>query len=86
MELGLPGAEFVRVMVPDIPTITMPAPGPANTSVVPVEGPRGPKGDTGDGRVAAWFTGHGPPPAVIIGAAVGDMYVDLDTGALYQLS
>lgn len=29
--------------------------------------------------------GHGPPPAVIPGARVGDIYLDLDTGNLYEL-
>jgi hypothetical protein len=32
-----------------------------------------------------WFTGEGPPPAVIVGAARGDMYIDTLTGKLYQL-
>ena len=32
-----------------------------------------------------WFTGDGPPPAVIVGAGRGDMYVDRLNGDLYQL-
>lgn len=34
---------------------------------------------------AEWFSGDGPPPAVIPGAALGDIYVDRLTGDLYQL-
>lgn len=49
----------------------------------------------GDGRVrpvprdeitTEWFSGHGQPPPVIGGAKRGDMYLDLDTGELYQLA
>ena len=48
----------------------------------------------GDGKVRAtprdeltseWFQGYGAPPPVIPGAKRGDMYVDLDSGAFYQL-
>lgn len=35
--------------------------------------------------VVDWFTGQGPPPAVIVGAGPGDMYVDTLTGMIYQL-
>jgi len=45
-----------------------------------------PPGQGGDENpVVDWFTGHGPPTGTITGAALGDMYQDLDTGLLYQL-
>ncbi|MCF7547617.1 hypothetical protein [Pseudonocardia sp. WMMC193] len=62
-----------------------------------VEAPSGVAGlleRQGDGVVRAvprdeitseWFQGHGAPPPVIPGAKRGDMYVDLDSGAFYQL-
>lgn len=34
----------------------------------------------------ATFTGHGPPPSVIVGALPGATYLDLDSGDLYRLS
>jgi hypothetical protein len=37
------------------------------------------------GGATEWFAGDGPPPSVIPGAGVGDMYVDRLTGDLYQL-
>lgn len=33
-----------------------------------------------------WFNGEGPPPGVIQGATVGDLYLDTLTGNLYRLS
>ena len=47
----------------------------------PVQGPTGEKGKDGQIR----FTGHGAPPAVIVGASPGDTYMDLDTGDIYKL-
>jgi len=45
-----------------------------------------PPGQGGDENpVVDWFTGHGPPTGTITGAALGDMYQDVDTGLLYQL-
>jgi len=45
-----------------------------------------PVGQGGDENpVVDWFTGHGAPNGTIVGAALGDMYMDLDTGLLYQL-
>jgi len=32
-----------------------------------------------------WFSGEGPPPAVIPGAALGDMWINTLTGDLYRL-
>lgn len=58
-----------------------------SVTLVPVAGPQGPQGPPGGGEggaVVGWFTGHGPP-VIVVGAQAGDMYVDLDTGALYQL-
>ena len=57
--------------------------------VVPVAGApgeQGPPGPTGDPNpVVDWFFGHGPPNGTIVGAALGDMYQDVDSGLLYQL-
>lgn len=39
----------------------------------------------GGGEQVDWFTGQGPPPAVIPGAGPGDMYIDTLTGWLYRL-
>lgn len=58
--------------------------GPAGGPQGPI-GPAGAKGDKGDpGQIR--FTGHGPPPAVIVGACPHDTYMDLDTGSIYQLT
>lgn len=38
-----------------------------------------------DEITSEWFSGRGEPPPVIPGAKKGDMYVDLDSGAFYQL-
>lgn len=32
------------------------------------------------------FSGDGPPPAVVVGAAAGDLYIDQLTGSLYRLA
>ena len=48
----------------------------------PIQGPPGPPGHPGQIR----FTGHGAPPAVIVGAEPGDTYLDLDTGDIYKLT
>jgi hypothetical protein len=34
---------------------------------------------------AALWTGEGPPPTPLIGASVGDEYIDVLTGNLYRL-
>jgi hypothetical protein len=44
-------------------------------------GPTGPRGYPGQIR----YTGHGPPPVVIIGACPHDTYLDLGTGNIYRL-
>ena len=60
---------------------------------------RGPKGDTGNTgdkgdtgntgatgtRGSLWWTGTGAP-GVINGSLAGDIYLDTDTGSIYQLS
>lgn len=51
------------------------APGPAGQDGAP--GPQGPVG------TQRWY-GSGPP-TVVIGAAVGDEYLDIDSGDLYVL-
>lgn len=51
-------------------------------------GPRGAKGDKGDPGVdrteKRWY-GEGPP-GLVIGASLGDEYVDAITGTLYVLT
>ena len=70
-DIELPGTVHVRPPLP-------------RTHIVPMEGPVGPPGPPGEDVVVDWFTGHGPP-GLVVGAGIGDMYVDLDTGELYQL-
>jgi hypothetical protein len=43
-------------------------------------------GGTSEDPFVDWFTGEGPPPMTIVGAARGDMYIDTLTGQLYQLN
>jgi hypothetical protein len=45
------------------------------------QGDAGPQGERGTG----WFVGNGPPPAEIEGSRPGDLYLNLDTGDVYQL-
>lgn len=54
---------------------------PAEGAAPVLQGPAGKDGAPGQIR----FTGHGPPPAVLVGASPGDLYLDLDTGTTYQL-
>lgn len=49
-----------------------------------IQGPAGPRGSRGP-RGHVQYTGNGPPPAVITGAEVGETYVDLTTGIIYEL-
>lgn len=42
-------------------------------------------GGAGSMEQVDWFTGDGPPPALIPGAGPGDFYVDRLTGWLYRL-
>jgi hypothetical protein len=90
-ELGLDGTTGVRVGIPVLPGITMPLPQLPGVIVAPVsgppgtEGPPGPPGDSGENPVVDWFYGHGPPDGTIVGAGLGDMYQDIDSGLLYQL-
>lgn len=42
----------------------------------------GPPGNRG----AAWWNGSGPPPSYIPGALVGDYYLDVDTGDVYEMT
>lgn len=61
--------------------------------VMNIKGPPGQQGDPGtpgapgaDGvRGATWFTGNGNPPASIPGSLPNDLYLDLDTGAVWKL-
>lgn len=46
-------------------------------------GPAGPSGSTGVSGEPRW-TGHGPP-GIIAGSSLGDIYLDVDTGKLYEL-
>lgn len=67
-----------------------------NQGVQGVQGVKGDKGDKGDvgstgtagsdgARGSKWFTGAGVPSGVS-GSIVGDMYMDTQTGDVYQLS
>lgn len=47
------------------------------------EGPIGPEGDTGE-RGSKWYTGAGSP-GVIVGAIVGDFYLDNNSGNVWEL-
>jgi hypothetical protein len=53
-----------------------------------IQGPAGPAGEPGDAgpRGTRWFTGTGAPPAEIPGAIEGDLYLDLETGEVYELA
>lgn len=86
MTIPLPGD--VTVEPPGFPGIFVESPAADEGVLVPLEGPVGPQGPEGPmgrpGDFVDWFTGHGPP-GLIIGAAAGDMYIDEDTGTLYQL-
>lgn len=55
------------------------APGSPGATGVP--GAPGEQGERGTG----WFVGSGPPPAVIEGSRPGDLYLNIDTGDVYQL-
>jgi hypothetical protein len=59
-----------------------------NVTIDGEQGPPGPPGEDGDigpaGSLVKWF-GNGSP-GVIIGASPGDLYLDLDTGDIYQLN
>lgn len=48
--------------------------------------PRGVQGNTGaaGARGTKWFPGHGAP-VTVVGSVAGDLYVDLDTGKIYEL-
>lgn len=50
-----------------------------------VRGPAGANGSDGL-RGTQWYTGAGVPPASISGSAVGDLYLDTDTGSVYKLA
>lgn len=65
----------------------------AGWAVLSLQGTKGDKGDKGDtgntgqagARGSRWFDGAGVPGA-IVGSAVGDYYLDRDTGDVYELS
>ena len=42
-------------------------------------------GDGPEGSGTNWFDGHGPPVDVL-GAKVGDYYLDVDSGLIYKLA
>lgn len=62
--------------------------GTAFVDVGNITGPAGPQGNTGPQgpRGTTWFTGNGAPAEDIPGSQLGDLYLDLDTGALYALA
>lgn len=74
--------ETVVIQIPDsaVATVMVPKSGVQSITV-----PGGFPGGGGDHPIVDWFTGIGPPPAALIGAGPGDMYIDLETGTLYQL-
>lgn len=47
-------------------------------------GPQGPIGETGL-RGTKWYIGHGMPTG-LVDVQDGDMYLDLDTGDVYELT
>lgn len=58
---------------------------PTVVDVVTVQGPQGPPGAAGPAfEGTAWFYGSGPP-GVIVGAKVGDYYMDTTAGTIYRL-
>lgn len=78
---------------PGLPVIEMAPPSAQDVVMVPIAGPPGPTGPEGppgtpgdSGAGTKWFAGTGPPPAVVVGASAGDMYVDGSTGDLYRLN
>lgn len=50
------------------------------------QGPPGPPGPQGPPDGVNWFFGDGPPPDPVIGARVGDKYMDNLSGAIYTLT
>ncbi len=55
---------------------------PMSASITPgPEGPPGPQGPAGGRR----FYGVGPPPVLIVGSTLGDEYLDIASGDLYNL-
>lgn len=49
-------------------------------------GPQGPRGPQGPPDGVEWFFGDGPPEDVILGAKVGDKYMDNLSGIVYTLN
>lgn len=90
MAIELGDGAVIRVRPPAVPKVVTTPPARPTVRVLPAPGPPGPQGERGEqgpegDTVVDWFTGEGPPPAVIEGAGAGDMYVDTLTGQLYQL-
>lgn len=68
-------------MTSDVTVIEIPD---SSVVVVGIPGGSPPSGGSVN-PIVDWFTGTGPPPAVLIGAGPGDMYLDISAGTLYQL-
>ena len=49
-------------------------------------GPQGPRGPKGPPDGVEWFFGDGPPEGLILGAKVGDKYLDNLSGQIYTLN
>ena len=74
-------------------TVVVPTPGPpgqkGDDGYIGRDGAVGPRGPIGPQRppdVVEWFFGDGPPPDLIVGAKVGDKYMDNTTGNIYTLN
>lgn len=87
-DVGASGADGVSVVSGSVNgayelVLTLSSGGTSNAGNV-----RGPVGANGsDGlRGTQWYTGAGVPPASIAGSAVGDLYLDTDTGTVYKLA
>lgn len=97
----LDGVRVTPISPLPVPVWVSPQPGTPQVLVVPVIGPQGPAGDASNTgaqgppgpagpqgptgvSAARRFYGVGPP-TVVIGASIGDEYLDGPTGDLYVL-
>jgi len=72
------------VTVPRGSLVTTAGP-PGRTGATAGGGGGGPPGAQGP-RGTGWFTGSGAPPVTIAGEIVGDLYLNLVNGDVYQFS
>ena len=76
--------QVIEIDPTSTPTLVINVPDSA-VQVINAPGPGTPPPGGSLDPVVDWFTGTGPPPDALIGAGVGDMYIDILTGTLYQL-